>query len=145
MKETKLQHVKDEILVVIMEKGDDIMKSLQTVCTSYNIKAGFVWGIGAVSRAEIGYFDLNLKKYLQISLDENLELLNALGNVSIDISTNEVIIHVHAMLGRQDGTVLGGHLFPGSIISVTGEFWIQKGEGILERSINTETGLKLLS
>ena len=120
-------------------KGEDLLLSLQEFCENFpEIGAGWINGIGAVSRAKYGFFDG--EKYLENVLEENLEILAIVGN----IAKNQVV-HLHGIFGRIDGTCIGGHILPGCIISVTCELKLMVFEPKVVRELDPEFNLKLLS
>ena len=119
-------------------RGEDLLLSLQKFCEAHSeFGAGSIQGIGAVSEAKIGYFDGS--KYLEIHLEENLEMLSLLGNIA---SNN--IVHLHGIFSRADGTCLGGHILPGCIISVTGEIHFNVFKPPVIREVDPSTNLQLL-
>ncbi|MHA1978428.1 MAG: PPC domain-containing DNA-binding protein [Candidatus Hodarchaeales archaeon] len=120
-------------------KGEDLLLSLQEFCEEFpDIGAGWINGIGAVSQAKYGFFDG--EKYLEIMLEENLEVLSIIGNIA-----KNKIVHIHGIFGRVDGTCIGGHILPGCIISVTCEIQIKVFEPDVVRKLDPEFNLKLLS
>ena len=56
----------------------------------------------------IGYFDWAKKDYKRIPVEEQVEVLSLLGDVAE--AKGEPALHIHAVLGRSDGSVVGGHL-----------------------------------
>lgn len=45
-------------------KGADLIKSLTEIVKKENIKAGIITGIEALSRAVLGHYDQNQKRYI---------------------------------------------------------------------------------
>ena len=120
-------------------RGEDILLSLQRFCQEQpEIEAGSIQGIGAVSKAHIGFF--NGKEYEESTFSENLELLSLIGNIAAD-----QIVHIHGIFGRADNSCIGGHILPGCIVSVTCEVHITAKEPGVNREEDPETKLKLLS
>ncbi len=120
-------------------KGEDLLLSLQDFCEKFpEIGAGWINGIGAVSQANFGFFDG--EKYIEILMEENLEILSLIGN----IASNQ-IVHLHGIFGKVDGSCVGGHIMPGCIISVTCELKLMVFEPKVERQLDPTTNLKLLS
>ena len=119
-------------------RGEKILESLQKFCKhSPEIGSGRIQGIGAVSAVKLGFF--NGTEYITNSFKENLELLSLSGN----IAQNEVV-HIHGVFGREDGSCVGGHIFPGCIVSVTCEIQILVLEPKVSRTEDPQTKLKLL-
>ncbi|MFX1601208.1 MAG: PPC domain-containing DNA-binding protein, partial [Promethearchaeota archaeon] len=98
--------------------------------------------IGALKKFTIGFFDINSKNYKMETFDEYVELISCIGNVSY--KDNEPLIHLHVTLGRNDYSVIGGHLSQPSIISVTGEVKIFEFDQKLKRINDPQFNLSLL-
>lgn len=118
-------------------RGDDIFKSIEKFCHHQGITSGIIHGMGAASEANLGFFDG--KTYLENVFTENLEILSLTGNIA-----EGPIIHLHGVFSRADGTCVGGHIFPGCIVSVTCEVYIMKNTPSPIRLEDPNTGLKLL-
>ena len=65
-----------------------------------------------------------------------------MGNIA-HINTGP-IIHLHVSVGREDYSIIGGHLSQPSIISVTGEVYIYEIDEKLKRAVDPQFGLSLL-
>jgi hypothetical protein len=68
-----------------------------------------VSAVGAFAEAKVGWFDLYGKKYKPISVGEQCEVLSLIGDVA-EGDDGKASLHLHAVLGLQDGSVRGGHL-----------------------------------
>ncbi len=130
-----------ENLIVILEKGEEIISSLTSVCEKYDIKAGFIMGIGAGKNFEIGYYDINTREYIKRELPGEYEIISMLGTVSV--KENKHVLHVHIGLADHSFHEYGGHLFKGEITG-TGEIYIFRGEGTLIRRFHKESNLSLI-
>ena len=128
-------------LIVVLEKDEEIIKSLREVCKRYNINSGVLTGIGAGKHFEIGYYDVSSQNYIIRELPEEYEITNLNGNISI--KDDEIVLHIHINLSDSSFHTFGGHLFKG-IITGTCEIYITKGKGKLTRKFNKETKLSLI-
>jgi uncharacterized protein len=79
-----------------------------------HITAASLTAIGAFERATVGWFDIERKKYRPISVDEQVELLSCVGDLSLT-QEGEPQLHAHVVLGRSDGTTRGGHLLEANV------------------------------
>ena len=140
MKSTKTSL--NRVIIVKLEPEEDLIDSLKQIVKEYQIKSGLINCIGALKQFTIGYFDLEKKEYDMKTFDENVELVSCIGNVSH--KEGEPLIHVHAILGRRDYSLLGGHLGQPSIISITGEVYIYESNIKLLRENNRRFDLSLL-
>jgi len=85
-----------------------------------NIKSGQVTGIGAVNEATLRFFDFSTKDYVDKKFDEQMEVTNISGNVSL--LDDKPLLHLHITLGRQDYSAIAGHLLDAKIRGA-GEFF----------------------
>ncbi len=128
-----------------LEKGDDVLNSIINYCKENQIKSGAIFGIGAVQKANLGYFDVETKTYLENKFDFYAEILNCTGNVAINELTKEHMAHLHMLIGDVKGVTFGGHVLPGTLVSVTGEFVLFETNSTLNRNIDDEFRLMLLN
>jgi len=127
--------------VLSLEKDSDPVLSLQKFCAENRIEKGFLWGIGALSKAIFGYYRIEEDRYQTTEKDEFLEMLNCQGNISL--KNSEIFLHLHVTLADVKGILCGGHLMEGSRV-FAGEFFLQEIAGEpLVREKDPATGLFL--
>lgn len=116
-----------------LPKGKDLLEELIDFCHDNQVKCGIVNVVGSVSNATIAYYDQTKKKFEKTMIDEELELVNLTGNISIQ--DNRPMVHAHVTLADKEHAVIGGHLLPGTKIFVC-EAYIQElvGEPKIRRS-----------
>jgi uncharacterized protein len=123
-----------------LDHGKDIIGQITYLAKENEIKTGFLSVIGALSRAELGYYDQVSQKYGKIQIDGPMELVSCLGNVSL--RDGEPFVHAHAVLSDREGKVWGGHLNSGTVFAA--ELYMQELLGLnLERVPDSITGLNL--
>ena len=123
-----------------LDKGVEIVHGLFSIMKRYAITSGTISGIGAVSEAELGYFNAKTTSYEKIRLKEDLEVVSLKGNISQ--KDNEVFPHLHAVLSKQDFSAIGGHLFSGIVYAF--EFEITSFQEMpFTRKFDDATGLFL--
>jgi uncharacterized protein len=127
---------------LILEPGDEIMKSLLELAKKEKIPSATLTGIGAIGNATLGYFDVNKKEYLKQTFPGSWELVSCVGSISWD--GENPIAHVHVSISGADFELRAGHLFSGEI-TVTGEIFLNLNEKKLNRKIDPRFGLKLLA
>jgi predicted DNA-binding protein with PD1-like motif len=98
---------------VVLETGDEAMQLLGEFVRTEEVDAASITGIGAFSRAVLGYFDWQSKSYRQIPVEEQVEVVSLIGDVAV--ADGVPTLHVHAVLGKADGSVVGGHLLEGQV------------------------------
>mgnify|MGYP000630865561 CR=1 FL=1 len=91
-----------------IQKGQDLLQTLESFCHHNQIKCAIINGIGAVEKATVGIYDQKAKKYVKINIDKEMEILSLSGNVSL--FEDRPMIHVHITLSGIDGKAWGGHL-----------------------------------
>ncbi|NOZ86256.1 MAG: DUF296 domain-containing protein [Deltaproteobacteria bacterium] len=127
-----------------LERGDNLLESLLTTCEKFDVKAGFIRGLGAFETAELTEYDIEKGDYRPPFRLEGLhELLMLNGNVSF--KEGRPFLHLHALLSSvKPGacTVYGGHLLSATVFAC--EFEIVTSDDVeLVRKADTATGLSL--
>ena len=128
--------------VVVLAKGDEAMRSLQEFVREQKIDAAGLTAIGAFERAVIGYFDWATKDYKRIPVEEQVEVLSLIGDVAE--ADGKPALHLHAVLGKSDGSVVGGHLLEGHV-RPTLEVIVTQPPAHLRKKKDPETGLALIA
>ncbi|UCC19981.1 MAG: DNA-binding protein [Promethearchaeota archaeon] len=131
------------IIVAKVEPDEDLINSVIKLVKKYDIKSGFIKCIGALKKFTIGFYDISSKNYKMKTFDEYVELISCIGNISY--KNKEPIVHLHVTLGRNDYSVIGGHLSIPSIISITGEVQIVEIDQKLSRADDPRFDLSLLN
>jgi uncharacterized protein len=115
------------VIVERLRRGEDVLDRLNQIVRESGITAASFNALGAVERANVGFFDGN-GRYSTISYDGPLEVLSCVGNVSL--KEGEPSIHAHIAMADKEGKAYGGHLMAGCIVSATFEVTILVYEGI---------------
>ncbi len=123
--------------------GEDILASMEDLARKYDVRGGQLQLIGAVARAHLGYFDRESGKYIDFSVDEDLEVVSCMGNIS-RLADGTVVVHAHMVVADRTGRTYGGHLLKGSEVSVTIEIVITEFHDEIRRAVDEPTGLNLL-
>ena len=132
----------EKTFALVFDPGDEAMEELTNFAKENGLSAARFTAIGAFSDATLGYFDMGKKEYEKIPVDEQVEVLSLVGDVAL--FEGEPKLHVHAVLGRSDGTTRGGHLL-GAHVQPTLEVVIVESPEHLRRETDEETGLPLLA
>ena len=129
--------------LIRIERGENVIETLTAFCKEHRIGSGVMHGIGAVHKAELGYYDFEKREYFFSSLPEIHELVSMTGNIAL--VDGEPFIHMHAVLGAGDETLscVGGHVKEMEA-AVTVEVQLTPYPEPVTRSYDEETGLKLL-
>ena len=97
-----------------LPKGKDLLEELIDFCHDNQVKCGIVSAVGCVSNATIAYYDQAKKKFEKSLFDEELELVNLTGNISIQ--DNRPMVYAHVTLADNEHNVVAGRLQPGTKI-----------------------------
>jgi predicted DNA-binding protein with PD1-like motif len=103
-----------ETRVVILETGDEAFAALTKIANDAGITAASLTAIGAFENATVGWFDFEKKTYKRIEINQQCEVLSAIGDVAVG-DDGKASLHVHVVLGLSDGTTRGGHLLAGKV------------------------------
>jgi predicted DNA-binding protein with PD1-like motif len=132
----------EKIFAVILQPGDEVTDSLLRFAKAEHITAASLTAIGAFERATVGWFDIELKKYRPIPINEQVELLSCIGDFSLT-QQGAVQLHAHVALGRSDGTTRGGHLLEAHV-RPTFEAIVSESPAYLHRTFDPSSGLSLI-
>lgn len=125
-----------------LENGRDWRGQIEDFADTEGIDAAWFNGMGACKDATVWFYDQDTKEYLPKSFDEPFEVAMAVGNVSF--LDGERFAHTHALLTREDGSTVGGHL--DSATAFAGEVYVRELEGRIQREHDPEvTDLDLWS
>jgi predicted DNA-binding protein with PD1-like motif len=140
--------------VVRLETGRDWRREVERLADEEELDAAFFVGMGAVMDAEIWFYDQEEGEYSSVTFDEPLEVVACVGNVSwldsggrtpsdsrTESGDGERFAHTHAVLSRESGQALGGHLDAGTVFA--GELYVRAFEEPLEREHDETTDLDL--
>jgi predicted DNA-binding protein with PD1-like motif len=119
------------------------MRCLQDFAVKEGLSASQVTAIGALSSAKLAFFDWETKQYRPIPVEEQVEVASLIGDIAVG-PDGKPSVHVHAVLGRRDGTALAGHLQAG-YVRPTLEIIITESPAHLCKVKDAESGLALIS
>lgn len=123
--------------LIVLAKGEPIIRTLEDHFKSKEIKSGFINGLGAVSTVELGFYDLEAKQYQWTQFEQPYEITSLSGVVS------ESSLHIHVTLAGSDNQAIGGHLKE-AIVGGTCEIYLKSFERSIRRATDDQTGLNLL-
>lgn len=129
------------VTIVVFDKGEDAIEGLTELARRRDIHAAGITGVGAFERATLGYFDRERKDYDRIPVAQQVEVLSLTGDIALD--DGDPMVHLHAVLGRRDGSTVGGHLIDSSVWP-TLEIVVTETPEPLHRVHDPESGLALI-
>ena len=119
-----------------LNPGQDLKRAIQSLVEDNNIRAGWVATcVGSLTQLNLRF--ANKEKGAREA--GFFEIISLSGTVSKNGC------HLHLSVGREDGTIIGGHLLDGCIVYTTAEIVIEEtAEFIFHREHDGKTGWKEL-
>ncbi len=127
---------------LIFETDDPVIETLERFMDENEIRAGHLTALGAFRQATLAYFDWEEKEYLEIPVDEQMEVASLTGSLARDEDDNPRV-HVHCVLSRKDGTAVAGHLVEARV-RPTLELFVHEADELLVRRFDEESRLELI-
>jgi uncharacterized protein len=128
--------------VLRFDTGDEIASLLQEFAAGQGLAGSSFKAIGALSYAQLGWFNWKTKKYEPACvLSEQVELLSLIGDIAL--KEGEPAVHAHVVVGRADGTAHGGHLLEARV-RPTCELILTESPIHLQKKHDPETGIALI-
>ena len=131
-----------QVHVVVLDAGEEAFAALTRFANEAGISAASLTAIGAFERATIGWFDVTSKSYRKIEVNEQCEVLSAIGDVALG-DDGKASLHLHIVLGLADGSTRGGHLMAGTV-RPTLEVVLTEVPSTLRRRKRPELGIALI-
>lgn len=127
---------------LIFQTGDELAEGLKQFAAEQKLAGSSFKAIGAFSAVKLAWFDWQSKKYkTSVDLHEQVELLSLIGDVALKDGKPQV--HAHAVVGKSDGTALGGHLMEATV-RPTCEVILTESPQHLQKQFDPESGLALI-
>lgn len=104
-----------KMVMVGLQHGLDIMDAIRAVAADLSIDSGFFSVIGALSSADLAYYDHKEKVYRKRSFEGAYEIASCTGNISL--KDGERFVHAHIVLADENYNLIGGHLLGGRIFA----------------------------
>jgi predicted DNA-binding protein with PD1-like motif len=128
--------------VLILEAGEEAFSTIAEFARRESITGASLTALGALSRATLGWFDFNSRSYRKIAVDEQCEVVSAVGDVALG-DDGEPSVHMHAVLGLSDASTRGGHFLEG-IVHPTLEVTLIETPAHLRRRKQPGLGIALI-
>ena len=130
------------VWIVVLAEGEEVKTALVDFANREKIENASFLALGAFSRAVIAYFDWQMKKYKDIPVDEQVEVITLVGDIVPD-DKGRASLHAHTVLGRSDGSTRGGQLQEGHVRPPLEET-VTEMPAHLRRHRHPELGLALI-
>src|SRR4051812_12440196 len=96
---------KERTYALVFATGDEAVSSLLGFAKQEHLGASHFSVIGGLSEVILGYFEVEKKRYKEIPLQEQLEVLSLIGDITLENGAPKV--HAHVVVGASDGTTRG--------------------------------------
>ncbi len=136
-----LQNEATRTYTLVFEPGDAVVDELMAFAAEHDLSASHLTAIGAFRSATLGFYDLEVKRFEEIPVEEQVEVASMTGNITRYEGAPQ--LHAHVVLGRRDGSTIGGHLL-GATVNPTLEMMLIETPGTLQRRHDEATGLPLI-
>jgi predicted DNA-binding protein with PD1-like motif len=136
-----LNHDGGMTYAIVFDTGDEVISGLTTFAKKHCLEASDFTALGAFSSALLGFFEVDQKEYRKIPIEEQVEVLTLVGNITRD--DGEPKVHAHVVLGCADGATHGGHLLEGCV-RPTLELILSESPVQLRRRFDAASGLALI-
>jgi len=124
-------------------ENEDLLESISDTAKKTKVNAGFFILIGTLKKAKLGFYRQG--KYEPIQIDEPVEIVSCLGNISLK-EEKELVVHAHISVSDEKGQVSGGHALPGCIVAATAELVLVEAVDVrLQKKFDEKTKLFLWS
>ncbi|HTU27298.1 MAG TPA: PPC domain-containing DNA-binding protein [Pirellulales bacterium] len=137
----KQVHGDPKTFVVVLATDEEASEQLLAFAKQYRPGSASFTGIGAFQKCVLGYFDWYEKRYLENPIDDQVEVLSLVGNLSW--VKDEPKLHAHVVVGRRDGTAHGGHLLKGWV-RPTLEVVLVESPAHLQRQLDPQSKIPLI-
>lgn len=127
--------------VIVLDEGDEVTKCLLDFARSKQLGGAHFTAIGAFQRAVLGYFEWEKRDYRKNVFNRQLEVVSLIGDVTM--LDGEPKVHMHAVLGQDNGSALGGHLLEGHV-RPTLEVVLTESPARLYRQYDAHAGIALI-
>ena len=142
MKSNLINDGPQKIYVLVLDKGDEAVGSIEGFARENRIAAAQLTGIGAFSDAVLGFFDWETKDYRRIPVKEQVEVVSLLGDVALG-PDGKPALHPHVVVSRADGSAMGGHLLEAHV-RPTLEVVLTESPRHLHKRKDPDSGLALI-
>ncbi|PRX43710.1 hypothetical protein B0I33_114171 [Prauserella shujinwangii] len=138
---TRLGGERPRTHAVVLDTGDSVLDELTAFAAEQDLGTAAFTAIGAFQAVTLGFYDLDERRYLEIPVDEQVEVLTMAGDIVGGGDGHQ--IHAHVVVGRRDGTTRGGHLLSATV-RPTLEVMVTESPAELTRRYDERSGLALI-
>ncbi len=131
----------EDVYALVFAPSDELVSGLTDFALKHHIQDAHFTAIGASRGALLGWFDFGKKQYRSIPVEGQTEVLALTGDIAEH--DGKPVVHTHAVLGRPDGSTVGGHIFE-LYVDPTLEVFVTVDPTPLKKKSDARTGLLLI-
>jgi predicted DNA-binding protein with PD1-like motif len=131
----------EKVYAIIFHKGDEALSGLTDFALANHLTDAHFTAIGAVSSATLAWLNLPNKVYRRIPVNQQVEVLSLIGDIAT--FNQKPVVHMHAVLGKSDGTTIGGHVFELNV-NPTLEVFLTANTTPLSKRPDDPSGMKII-
>ena len=124
-----------------LRAGARIPEDILKIARREKLSTAKVEAIGGVDKLRLAYYNSRTMKYEEHDYDEFLEVTSVLGNITS--KEGKPFLHVHGTFGRQDMSVIGGHVMSARVMPILEVVMIPTKNRALRR-FDEEMGLNVI-
>lgn len=128
--------------VLVLERGDEAVSSIEGFAQQHGLAAAQLTGLGAFSDVVLGFFDWEKREYRKIPVNEQVEVVSLVGDIALG-PDGKPSLHPHLVISRSDGSAMGGHLLEAHV-RPTLEVVLTESPKHLHKRKDSESGLALI-
>jgi predicted DNA-binding protein with PD1-like motif len=126
---------------IILDTDDEVTECIGRFAREQQLHAAHFTAIGACRHAVLGYFEWERREYRRNTFDRQLEVVSLIGDIAS--KDGEPQVHMHAVLGQENGGALAGHLLEAQV-RPTLEIMLTESPTVLHKRFDSEAGLALI-
>lgn len=131
----------EKVYAIVFYNGDEALSGLTDFAIEHRIGDAHFTGIGPVAGATLAWLDPAKKIYHRIAVDQQVEVLSLVGDVAT--FDGKPVVHMHAVLGKPDGSPVSGHVFE-LHVNPTLEVFLTVNTTALKKRPDADSGMKLI-
>ena len=128
-------------IVLRFDLDEEVINELAHFCLQQQIHSGAFSAIGAAKEVIIACYNLQDKKYEDMTIIQEVEIVGVLGNIAT--MEGKTVVHAHGSFSDETYMTKAGHVKK-LVVSATCEVILNVFEGTIERAYDERTGLSLM-
>jgi hypothetical protein len=132
----------ERTFALVLDDGEEAFQAISRFAAEQDIGGASLTAIGAFKSTTVGFFDFQSKTYNKIPINEQCEVLSALGDIAV-ADDGKPSLHLHVVVGLSDGSTRGGHFLEG-IVHPTLEVIVRESPVHLKRRKRPDLGISLI-